>query len=132
MKYEIQTKIIEANPNTKYKIIVITDIALHTTTKRQSSVGYKVKKAFETNSPDRCYFPMELSKYSKNTLSIPHLLDKDEKFKEFVLDQQRQGYKVCVELEHTTNIPIYLGKDTLEFMESRNGKRLSRGLVKNS
>jgi hypothetical protein len=131
MEYKIQTKIIQADPNTKYKIIVITDIALHTGIKRQSSVGYKVQKAFENNSPDRVYFPMNLSNYSRERLSIPYLLDKDEKFKEFVLNQQMQGYKVCVELEHITNIPVRLGKDTIEFLNSINGKRLLRGLEKN-
>lgn len=130
MDYELQLKPAVLKNGTKYKIIQITDIALHTAKKTPTpSVGKKMQKAFATDKPDRIYAPIQKSNVADNRTFTLELLKQDPDFVKLVREEEAKGYKVLVSLPRA-GIPIVPGQDTVEFMNSKNGKRLLRGLAK--
>jgi hypothetical protein len=46
-----------------------------------------------------------------------------------VQEEESKGFKVLIELP-SDGIPVFPSKDTIEFMASKNGKRVIRGLAK--
>lgn len=114
----------------KYKIIQITDIALHTARKTPTlSVGKKVKKAFENNNPGRIYSHIEKTAVYDNRTFTLNLLKMDPDFVKMVQEEEANGYKILIALPHE-GIPVFPDKDTVEFINSKNGKRIIRGLAK--
>lgn len=129
MEYKLEVKPAVIKDGQKYKIIQITDIQLHATPKRLTpSVGKKVQMAFETNEPDRIYSSIEKAPISDKKAYIIDLLRADLDFVKMVQEQESQGYKILIELP--TDVPVTAAPDTVEFMESKNGKRVLRGLAK--
>ena len=132
---EIQVKPFVPKPGVKCMVLRITDIQLHTSPKRPTeSIGQKIMNAFRTGLPGRFYSKMEkpapsATNSNDNRLSITMMLQKDKKLAEAVEYYQNQGYKVLIELPKD-GIPIYMGQDTKEFIHSKNGKRLLRGVDK--
>lgn len=132
---EIQVKPFVPKSGLKCMVLRITDIQLHTSSKRPTmSIGQKIMSAFRTGLPGRFYSKMEKLTPNEdhpndNRLSVMMMLQKDKKLAEAVAYYQNQGYKVLIELPKS-GIPIYLGEDTKEFIHSKNGKRLLRGLDK--
>ncbi len=130
MDYKLELKPAVMKNGQKYKIIRITDIALHTAKRAPTpSVGKKVQKAFETDSPDRIYSNIEKSAFSENRTFTLNLLKTDPDFVRMVQKEEANGYKVLIALPND-GIPVVPGKDTIEFMNSKNGKRIIRGLAK--
>lgn len=114
----------------KYKIIQITDLQLHTATKTPTpSVGKKVQKAFESDKQDRIYSKIDKTVVSENHTFTLELLKMDPDFVRMVQEEEANGYKVLIALPNE-GIPVFPGKDTVEFMNSKNGKRIIRGLAK--
>jgi hypothetical protein len=132
---EIQVKPFVPKPGVKCMVLRITDIQLHTSPKRPTlSLGQKILNAFKTGLPGRFYGKMEKptpvdTDHENNRFSVSMALQKDKKLLEAVEYYEKQGYKVVVELPRS-GIPIYMGEDTKEFINSKNGKRLLRGLDK--
>lgn len=58
------------------------------------------------------------------------LLKNDLDFMKMIKEEESKGYKILIELP-PHGIPILAGKDTQEFINSKNGKRVLRGLAKN-
>lgn len=130
MDYELQLKPAVLKNGTKYKIIQITDIALHTAKKTPTpSVGKKIQKAFAADKPGRIYAPIQTSSTTSNRTFTFELLKQDPDFVKLVQEEEAKGYKVLISLPKA-GIPIVPGQDTIEFMNSKNGKRLMRGLAK--
>lgn len=130
MDYKIDLIPFQKKDGVKYKIIQITDIALHTSQKTPTpSVGKKVQKAFEKNKPDRIYSNLEKPEVTGDGLITLDLLKMDPDFVKMVQAEEAQGYKVLIQLPKA-GVPIFAGKDTVEFMNSKNGKRLTRGIAK--
>ena len=130
MDYKIDLIPFQEKDGVKYKIIQITDIALHTSPKKPTpSVGKKVQKAFENNKPDRIYSNLEKPEVTGNGSITLDLLKMDPDFVKMVQNEEAQGYKVLISLPKS-GVPIFAGKDTVEFMDSKNGKRLTRGIAK--
>ena len=130
MEYSLEIKSFEGKKGQKYKIIHITDIQLHATPKRPTpSVGKKVRMSFETNEPDRIYSHIEKTKISDKKAYVLDLLKMDPDFVKMVQEEEAKGFKILIELP-SEGIPILVGKDTIEFMKSKNGKRAIRGLAK--
>lgn len=130
MNYQLQLKPAVLKNGTKYRVIQITDIALHTAKKTPTpSVGKKMQKAFEAEKPDRIYAPIEKSALSDDRTLTIELLKQDPDFVKLVREEEAKGYKVLVALPKS-GVPIVPGPDTIEFMQSKNGKRLLRGLAK--
>ena len=133
MPYELQLNPFVRKDGWKYKVIRITDFALHTTQNPPTSIGKKIRKSFKHNQPGRIYGSIKYSDsapFPENTLSILDLIKKDPEFLKFIEEQEKNGYKVLLELPK--EIPVVAGKDTIEFMASINGKRILKGLAKNN
>lgn len=128
MEYELKPATIEKG--VKYKVIQITDVALHTTRKTPTPlVGKKIQKAFEDNKPDRIYSHMEETAISDDRTFTINLIKNDPDLLRMVREEEAKGYKVLLALPKE-GIPLVLGNDTVEFINSKNGKRILRGIAK--
>ncbi len=58
-----------------------------------------------------------------------NMLTFDDDFVRMVQEAEADGYKVVIGVPKT-GIPVVLGSDTQEFIQSKNGKRVLRGLAK--
>ncbi len=130
MEYKLKLQPAVMKKGVKYKVIQITDIALHTSKKTPTpSVGKKMEKAFKNNKPDRIYSPIEKDTVLDNRTFTLDLLKMDPDFVKMVQDEESKGFKVLIALPNE-GIPVVAGSDTVEFMNSKNGKRIIRGLAK--
>ena len=135
MEYKLELKPFVKKEGWKYKIIQITDIAVHTTqTRPTASIGNKIALAFKKNAPGRIYGLMDKDKAaaspSERKAALVEAMKHDPSFLEMVQESERNGYKVLLELPE--EIPVIFGADTVEFIASVNGKRILRGLAKNN
>lgn len=131
MEYRLELKPFEGKKGDKCKVIQITDIALHTSKKKPTfSVGKKFKQAFSKNEPGRVYAPVEHKEQNERRMAVLDMVQNDPEFIRMVQEEQKNGYRVLLALP-SDGIPVVAGKDTIEFMNSKNGKRIIRGLAKN-
>lgn len=130
MNYKIQLNPVKLKERGKYKIIEITDVALHTAKKRPTpSVGKKISCSFKEMNPGRIYLPITDMKMSGGGLFDLRFLTWDEDFMQMIREQEDKGYKVLIKPPEG-GIPIVLGDDSIQFINSKNGQRLLRGLAK--
>ncbi len=125
-------KNLEQSSPVKYKVIQLTDIQLHTSLKRPTtSFGKKVRQAFENNTPGRVYnsIPKPLPEQDDNSF-ILDILKLDPDFMKMVQEEEAKGYKILISIPKE-GIPTLPGEDTIEFMNSKNGKRILRKLDSN-
>lgn len=116
----------------KYKVIQFTDLQFHSTPKRPtSSFGKKIRESFRRNTPGRIYnsLPQSLPKQDYRSFVI-ELIRLNPDFMSMIQEEEAKGYKVLIDIPKE-GIPTLLGEDTLEFLDSKNGKRILRGLDKN-
>ena len=131
MEYRLQLNKVKPKLGQKYKIISITDIALHNTDKHPTSIGKKLRKAFQTMKPGRIYGKVDVSSSpDDNRQAIIAMIQKDPDFVKMVMEYEQQGYKVALDLPDP--IPLVFGQDAIEFLASVNGQRVLRGLAKNN
>jgi hypothetical protein len=130
MDYKLELQPAVTKKGVKCKVIQITDIAVHTSKKTPTpSVGKKIQKSFSNNKPDRIYSPIEKGPISDRRTFILNLLKMDPDFVKMVQEEESRGYKVLIALPNE-GIPVVAGPDTVEFMNSKNGKRIIRGFAK--
>lgn len=133
MEYKLQIKPFVRKDGTKYKVIQITDIALHTKPHRPTSIAKKLQDAFTKNKLGRIYSPVgnvELDDKSREVaLPIHDLIRRDPALVRWIQEEEQKGYKILIGLPKG-GIPVQLGKDAQEFMHSKNGKRVLRRLAK--
>ena len=134
MDYELQLRPFERKDGVKYKIIQITDVALHTTPHHPTSVGKKLKQALAQNKPGRVYAPLEGVVQTDESahearISVGQMLLQDPELVRLIQEEERKGYKILIGLPKG-GIPLMEGADTREFLKSKNGKRVLRGLAK--
>lgn len=135
MDYKLEFKPTERKPGIKYKTILLTDIMLHANSKRPSTFGAKLKRAFNAiNQPGRIYQHMnkpEPVKDDSSTLKIDILsqLQNDPAFIKYVTEEQEKGVEVVIQIPKS-GLPVFAGKDMVEFIKSKNGQRIIRGLAK--
>ena len=125
MEYKLETNKPKSDPNSNDIIISITDIQFHTTAKRQGSIGKTIKQSAETNKPGRIYNNTEEGQENKPVLD---LLLQDLDFIEMIGKYKEQGKRVFINIPK--EVPLFAGKDTEEFIKSKNGKRIVRRLAK--
>lgn len=114
----------------KIIILELTDIQLHMKSRPTKSIGGAVQRSIEHNQPGRVFSPLKMASGTKSnelTVQLPFAAN-DPKLQEAVRQYQQQGYRVMLKVPH--NLPIKLGKDATEFLGSKNGKRLLRGMEK--
>ncbi len=131
MEYQLKLNPVSAlKKGVKYKIIRLTDIALHTAPKTPTPlVGKKIQKSFEENKPDRIYSHFEGNAVLDDRTLVISLIKNDPDLMRMIKEEESKGYKVLIGLPKE-GIPVFLGKDTVEFMNSKNGKRILRGIAK--
>lgn len=112
-------------------MIQLTDLKLHTAPKRPTpSFGKKVRESFQHNTPGRVYSPFPKPMVPTNDNSfILEILKLDPDFVKMVQEEEAKGYKVLISVPKE-GVPVLLGEDTIEFLDSKNGKRLLRKLDK--
>jgi hypothetical protein len=132
MQYKTELKPFKEKEGQKYKVIQLTDLKLHTAPKRPTpSFGKKVREAFQQNTPGRVYntLPKPMVPTNDNSF-ILEILKLDPDFMSMIQEEEAKGYKVLISVPKE-GVPVLLGEDTIEFLESKNGKRLLRKLDKN-
>lgn len=129
--YELKLHPHKAVAGMKYKVIQLTDIQLHSAYKRATaSLGKKMRQAFETKTAGRIYNSLSKPLTTKEDYSfIMQVLQFDPDFVKMIQEEEAKGYKVLIALPKE-GIPVFLGKDTLKFLDSKNGKRFLRGIDK--
>ena len=129
--HKLELKPHKAINGVKYKVIQLTDIQLHTAIKRPTpSFGKKVRESFESNTPGRIYNAIpKLPVAQDNKSYIMELLRLDPDFMKMVQEEEAKGYKILISIPKE-GIPTLPGEDTIEFMNSKNGKRILRGIDK--
>ncbi|MDD4931294.1 MAG: hypothetical protein PHG66_04105 [Candidatus Colwellbacteria bacterium] len=128
MEYELKPAVIK--DGVKYKVIRITDIALHTAKKTPTPlVGKKIQKAFEDNKPDRIYSHFDDNAVLDDRTLVISLIKNDPDLIRMIKEEEAKGYKVLIGLPKE-GVPVVFGKDTVEFINSKNGKRILRGIAK--
>lgn len=136
MEYKLEFRPTERKEGMKYKTILLTDIMLHTSPKKTTTFGSKLRNAFSMfNKPGRIYQPLpkiEAKSEEPNTFKIGILnyLQNDPNFIQYVTEEREKGFEVVIQIPKV-GLPIFPGKDTVEFIKSKNGQRVLRGLAKN-
>ncbi len=132
MQYKAELKPFVKKDGQKYKVIYLTDIKFHTAKKKPTpSLGKKVRESFQNNTSGRVYDHLSKSlEIQKDNSFILRALQFDPDFVKMVQEEEAKGYKILIGMPNE-GIPVLLGKDTIEFLDSKNGRRLLRGLDKN-
>jgi len=130
MEYQLQLKPFVGKDGFKYKTVTLTDMALHTASKQYtSSPGKKLSEIIDSDKPGRIYFPLQKPDNSEIGTPILDAIGKDPEFIRFVQEQEKIGYKILIHIPRS--VPLIIGKDTKEFIHSKNGKRILRKLARN-
>lgn len=129
MECKLELKSFKPKKGFKYKVITLTDITLHTARKQlSSSISQKVKKTFKTGKIERVYSPVEELSDSKVKIFIIDMLKKDPEFMKMIQEEEKNGYKILINIPK--ELPLFPGKDTMDFINSKNGKRILRSIAK--
>ena len=132
MEQQLQLKPFERVSGFKYKVLQITDITFHTSHKQPSkAIAKNVNKSFTQNQPGRFYgFKTEdLSDRESLIRILDEYVKKDPAFLKMIQEEEKNGVKMLLEIP-TEKIPIRFGNDVYEFISSKNGQRVIRGLNK--
>ena len=113
-----------------HTVIQLTDMALHTTEKRSTlSIWKKIKESIRTKRSGRFFGAVMKNNLSTDINLTMEDISNDPEFIKSVLEENRKGRKVYVSVPKN-GIPVVLGRDTIEFMNSKNGKRILRKIMK--
>lgn len=132
MEYEVQFKPFVEKEGVKYRIIEITDITWHSTHKRPTeSIFAKFLRAFRANKPGRIYASVKQdpNAFNDSKAYILDILKNDPNLAAKIREEEEKGYKILIHIPRE-GVKMIAGDDTVEFIESKNGKRVLRGLAK--
>ncbi len=136
MEQSLQLNRVTQLPKKGEKVIVLelTDIQLHSNARPTQSVGGAIRRSIENNKPGRIFSSLEKKQESvtdQNSIefSMPFVMN-DPVLKQTIHDYQKQGYRVMIQISKS-GLPIHLGKDAVDFMNSTRGKRILRKIEKN-
>jgi len=133
METRLELKPFVQKTGVKYKVIQITDITLHSNKGIvDSKAGVKAKKAFDYMQPGRIYnsyVPPTIFENPKEF--IIERLKNDPSYVEYIKQEEQNGYKVLLSIPKE-GVPIKLGEDSVQFIESDNGQRVIRKLSLNN
>lgn len=114
----------------KYRIIRITDITMHASEKRPTSIPKEISRSFQEQKLGRIYVPKKAPlKPEERRKFVIELMEKDPKLAEYLRKEEKKGYKLLIALPWE-GIPLIVGTDVVEFVTSVNGQRIIRGLAK--
>lgn len=110
-------------------IFELTDFQLHTNSRTTQSVGKTIERSVESNQPGRIFSPMSnLRVLENNTVQFSMPIFNPDELKPLIQQYQQQGKRVF--LLKPKSLPVFPGKDTVEFINSKKGKRILRMLAK--
>lgn len=112
-------------------ILKLTDIQLHTNARMTPSASKTIKRSIESNQPGRIFSPLKstVEVIENNTvISIKELFNPNQ-LKSLVQEYQKQGKRVFI-AKPNNGLPVNLGRDAVEFMNSVKQKRALRRLEK--
>ena len=120
-------------PNKNDIVIRLTDIQLHSNITPTSNLEKTVSKSVANNSEGRIFFEdmksdpiMSIIHNGVVMYTLPFL---DQSQLQFMVKKfNSQGKRVFI--EKPKKLDIKLGKDSLQFLQSKNGKRVLRGMKK--
>jgi len=127
--YKLQLQPAVLKNGTKYKMIQITDLTLHTNKRSTQNVAKKIGEAMERQEPGRIYSKLGKQDDAESHAITMTLLRNDPEFVKMVQKEEAKGYKILIGFPKK-GIPMRLGKDVHDFIDSKNGQRLIRGLAK--
>ncbi|TXH01631.1 MAG: hypothetical protein E6P95_01460 [Candidatus Moraniibacteriota bacterium] len=131
MEQRLQLNKVTQLPKKGEKLIVLelTDVQLHTNVRPTKSIGGVVERSIDYKKPGRINSPLKKPSESDiATKSIPITLPflmEDPSLKQAIHKYQQQGYRVMLKMPKE-GLPIYLGKDAVDFMKSTTSRRLLR------
>lgn len=128
MEQQLQIKPFEQKSGLQYEIIQLTDITLHSSYKQPTrAIGKSIQRSLDQNKPGRFYGfkTNEIIKENKFKFNLSDFLNNDPNFLRMVQEKEKQGIKILIKIPKQ-EIPIKLGKDAEEFINSRNGQRIIR------
>lgn len=135
MEQSLQLNRVTQLPKKGEKVIVLelTDIQFHSNARPTQSVGGAIRRSIENNKPGRIFSSLEKNPESSTdqnsiAFSIPFAMN-DPVLKQTIHDYQKQGYRVMIKMPKS-GLPIHLGKDVVDFMNSTRGKRILRKIEK--
>ena len=133
METRLEFKPFVRREGVNYKIIQITDITLHSNKGIiDSKAGNKAKKAFDYMQPGRIYSSQVPPSIFYNPKEfIIERLKNDPSYIEYIRQEEQDGYKILLSIPKE-GVPIKLGKDSVQFIESDNGQRVIRKLSLNN
>lgn len=111
-------------------IIELTDIQLHTNARVTQSVGKTIERSIESKQPGRIFFSNEkhVRVLENNTVTFSAPIFDPNQMYSMIDNYRKQGKRVFI--RKPKEMPIFAGKDTIEFMDSVKGKRVLRRLEK--
>lgn len=118
-----------SNPHTGDVILQITDVQLHTNMRGTGSVGKTIKQSIERGHPGRIYFPLSDKNQAEKESIASGVNMQDPALQKLIEEYQKQGKRVFIKIPDNP-LPLSSGKDTTEFINSTNGKRIIRKLAK--
>jgi hypothetical protein len=115
----------------KYRVISITDIQVHSSIKRPTAIGKVAAKHQDKYTPYRAYtsFTDWNVPREKQIQMILEILQNDSSYNDYYLEQEKLGYKILFDIPDP--IPLLLGKDTEDFLNSKKRGRFVRWSAKN-
>ncbi len=132
MEQILQLNKVTQLPKKGEKVIVleITDIQLHTNARPTQSVGGVIQRSIEHNKPGRIFSSLEKPQESSASIKVKFPFEmKDPVLKQTIHGYQTRGYRVMLKVPKS-GLPMYLGKDGVDFMNSTRAKRILRKLKK--
>lgn len=101
MQYNLQIKPFQKQDGYKYKVLQITDIALHSSEKRSTkSISKKIEYAFKSKKPDRIYNSDTKiqTDISRKKITLINSIKQDPEFIEYVQREEKNGCKICISI----------------------------------
>lgn len=114
----------------KIVVLELTDIQLHTNARPTQSVGGAIQRSVEQNKPGRIFSSLEKPQESSTSIKVKFPFEmNDPVLKQTIRDYQMQGYRVMLKVPES-GLPVFLGKDSIDFMNSTRAKRILRRINK--
>lgn len=112
-------------------ILELTDVQLHTNARPTQSVSNTIQRSIENKTADRIFYPIlkkdEVSEKDTSVLTI-QIFNEDD-LMPLVQKYQSEGKRVFIK-KPTAPLPTSLGSDSIEFLNSKKGKRVIRWMSK--
>lgn len=116
---------LKTEKQTEYHDVFLTDIQMHVVKTRKPLPWYRaILKSFRNKKPGR-FFTKDFSIIKKDkTFEAKISFPLPEEIRKQMEEAQKSGKKIRLWVPKN-GIPVYPGKDIIEFLKSRRGKRLT-------